>query len=317
MLLLLATAAAAAPQIDPAFAQTNVVYHVNPHAEGAIPVNMDTGDATGDLLFDLFEVIINPLACPNGSKSGHGCTNPEASGQDLMVNKLTVEVDSRYSGYAKCNIGVNGTDGRGHPCKDGTYCCFCEDDSHYGHDVPCNATVGIESLFTHFGNGHTQSHANPHGWGCDGKAPASRCYIINAFKKMSFDNPGYWYSSLESGYCGNPKLANNATCTWRVVAVEKIVTRDCHSKVFGAEVLQHGDKACIDACGTQKTNTSSPCWVDCFYKAALGPDSGKVGGKVEGMPLQQLRAAWEKPFLPVDQGGCAPQKEMPSWYLGA
>ena len=29
-----------------------------------------------------------------------------------MVNKVSLEVDTRYSGYAKCNVGQNGTDGQ-------------------------------------------------------------------------------------------------------------------------------------------------------------------------------------------------------------
>ena len=72
---------------------------------------------------------------------------------------------------------------------------------------------------------------------------------------------------------------------------------------------------CFDACGDQARNTSSPCWVDCFYKAALGPDSGRYGGAVAGMAMDDLVAAWEKPFLPEDQGGCPPQAELPSPWL--
>lgn len=83
-------------QTRPSHAVNITVYHVNPHKYGAIPVNMDTGDATGDLFFDLFEVMMSPLECASGQKTpGHSCSNPEANGKDLMVNKLTLEVDSR------------------------------------------------------------------------------------------------------------------------------------------------------------------------------------------------------------------------------
>ena len=94
---------------------------------------MDVGDAAGDMFFDLHNVIIEPLECPHGASSGHGCSNPEAVAPNLMVNKLTVEMDSRFSGYAKCNIGVNGTDGHGNVCKDDTYCCFCSGSGGGGH----------------------------------------------------------------------------------------------------------------------------------------------------------------------------------------
>ena len=42
-------------------------------------------------------------------------------------------------------------------------------------------------------------------------------------------------------------------------------------QVFGAEVAATAP-ACFDGCGDQKTNTSSPCWVNCFYQAALGAE---------------------------------------------
>jgi len=88
-----------------------------------------------------------------------------------------------------------------------------------------------------------------------------------------------------------------------------LLQRECHTNVFGAVVTATAP-ACLDACGDQKTNVSSPCWVDCFYKAALGPDSGTPGGEVAGMLTGDLVAAWEKPFLDVESGGCPSQKEV-------
>lgn len=95
--------------IDPRFAENITVYHVNPQQYGAKPINMDTGDAPGDMFFDFHNVIILPLECPNGAKSGHGCTNPEAVSPDLVVNKVILEVDRRYSGYAKCELAPRTT----------------------------------------------------------------------------------------------------------------------------------------------------------------------------------------------------------------
>ena len=47
-------------------------------------------------------------------------SNPEAVGPDLVVNKLVLTVDSRFSTYALCNIGINGSDDHGLPCATGT-----------------------------------------------------------------------------------------------------------------------------------------------------------------------------------------------------
>ena len=89
---------------SPPASERITVYHVNEHKYGAIPLNMNTGDVTGDLFFDLLEVFIAPLACANQSGPPHPgpdpCANPEAVGEDLMVNKVTLEVDQRYSGCA-------------------------------------------------------------------------------------------------------------------------------------------------------------------------------------------------------------------------
>lgn len=103
---ILSASTLAVPHVDPAFAQNITVYHVNSKSAGAVPVNMDTGNAPGDLYFDLLQVIIYPLICPHGARSGNGCRNPEISG-DLNVNKVTLEVDRRFSQYAKCNVCVS------------------------------------------------------------------------------------------------------------------------------------------------------------------------------------------------------------------
>jgi len=41
-----------------------------------------------------------------------------------------------------------------------------------------------------------------------------------------------------------------------------------------------------------------------FFNTVLGPDAGKAGGAVTGIPLEQLTAAWDKPFQSEDEGGC-------------
>ena len=87
------------------------MYHVNPRKYGPVPVNMDTGDARGDLFFDLMQVLTVPLACADKSVSHHSfnCNNPEATSPNDVVNKITLEVRNGYSGYAMCNIARNNT----------------------------------------------------------------------------------------------------------------------------------------------------------------------------------------------------------------
>jgi hypothetical protein len=146
-----------------------------------------------------------------------------------------------------------------------------------------------------------------HGRGCHDSSRPADCYRLGAQHKLTAREPGYWYSSL----------AEQAERTWRVLSVDKIISRDCHTSTFGRLVLLHGDPACLRACPyPQRSNTSSPCWVDCFYRAALGPLADRPGGvtPTSGMKIEQLAAAWEKPFAPEEEGGCAP---LPEWGAGA
>ena len=178
-------------------------------------------------------------------------------------------------------------------------CCDCTGGTGFPpQKVPCNNTVGYENVFEQFGKWMK-------GTGCkrtifQPNPTVMDCYRDNVFAKLSAENHGSWYSTLAQGYCGG---AGASACTWRVVSVDKVVHRTCHVQVFGAEVAATAP-SCFDNCGDQKANTSSPCWVNCFYKAALGPDAGTPGAPPSGLSIAALVAAWTKPFLPEAQGGC-------------
>ena len=64
---------------------------------------------------------------------------------------------------------------------------------------------------------------------------------------------------------------------------------------------------CFDACGAPR-NTSSACWIGCFYRTILGAEGMLPTGATNpgGMPYESLAAAWEAPFVSEDpaQGGC-------------
>ena len=280
-----------------------VMYHVNPVRFGPIPRDMDTADVVGDLFFELFEVLTIPLACADptipASKKPFECRNLESNDPSDVVNKLTLKVDSNYSGYAMCNIGnKQGKDPLGRPCPPGGYCCYCsKGDMHHfpPKTAPCNATVGHSDLFSHFGQ---MSHR-----------PCFKdydCWAGHSAAKLSAAHPGEWYSPLSYGDCS---LHGGANCTWKVEAVNKIVNGTCHSDSFFGSV-QRAAPQYFSNCtggGLSKPNATDPCWVRGFYTAVLGPDAAKPWRwKVAGLPIEDLIKWWTAPFESEDptKGGC-------------
>ena len=124
-----------------------------------------------------------------------------------------------------------------------------------------------------------------------------------------------WYSTYERGWCGDGTSPAPAGCTWRVADFVKRVNKNCSDNAIYNEVekvdASSGEKACFNSCTDSRVglnrNTSSPCWINCFYTTVLGPDAGTAGGAVTGMPIEDLITAWDLPFASEDpsQGGCA------------
>mmetsp|Transcript_31896 Transcript_31896/g.83424 ORF Transcript_31896/g.83424 Transcript_31896/m.83424 type:complete len:227 (-) Transcript_31896:725-1405(-) len=171
------------------------------------------------LLLEQFERLSIPLACSDPTvppeQKPFECKNLESVDPTDVVNKITLEVDSNYSGYAMCNIGnASGLDPLGRQCGVGEYCCYCSDPSVWDRSAPCNATVGRANLFTKFGYYANQSKP------CftDYECWADRC----GFKLLSPDDPGLWYSPLDYGYCAdhpfspsNCEPSNGASSPWK------------------------------------------------------------------------------------------------------
>ena len=165
-----------------------------------------------------------------------------------------------------CNVGVNNSDPFGGSCPTDTYCCDCFSGSGFHQKkVPCNATLGFENIYVKFGSfglrpGCRRSLLKPFPTKWD-------CYSGNIFALLNATHHGTWYSSLDQGYCGAPGAG--AACTWRVLRAE-VIMRECHTRVFGAEVARTAPD-CFDGCGAQRANSSSLCWIDCFYQVARSP----------------------------------------------
>ena len=299
----------------PVVAGTNLtVFHVNPSTYAPAPLNMDTGDALGDMYFDLRSVGL-PIECAHPSpETGRDCDNQEVVANDLVVTKLVLDVNLPYGDYGRCNICVNGTDHHGNnSCVNGVYWCSCG--GYSSKPKQCGPAVGKEDLVSHMGH-HSCRSGDPN-WACWRDATAKK-------------TGGNWYSTTSAGYCGDGSSPPPPGCMWSVKEVVKVVNKSCSDDSIysavenaAAELLGHEEKlggggACFDACtdsgvGAHR-NVSSPCWIECFYNAALGPEAGQPGGSIAGLPLATLLDAWNKPFLPVAEGGCPPvSQEQSAW----
>ena len=287
-----------------------------------MPVNMDTADIRGMLTF-LLSSVAAPLACLHRNESGwsrHDCNNAEtANASNLVVTKLTLDARGEFGAYGRCNVcGPDGIDQMsGLPCRPGAYVCTCPEPSHSWPPPmrPCanDTSVGRISVADYF------RRWPPCTWERWARAPYA-CWgdpptLLNV-------TGGWWYSTAAAAQCHDERAvvtadrvsssSTNAAaeCSWRARVV-KSVGKECSDRVmFGAVEAYDAasGRRCFEGCGdATRRNTTSVCWLYCFYATVLGPTALLPGGRVEpsaAMPLAQLEAAFTTPFKPVAEGGC-------------
>jgi hypothetical protein len=231
------------------------MYHVGPANFSDIS-DTNSGDAAGDADFMIRAAGLGYLC--STSQYVFDCADAEQTEDDLVVSKVVVEADSRYSEYAECNIA------------NGTYSCECRDEHfppidqriakpppHHHPTVPCNATIGKILVVNESGYAHDKPSYDPH----FGAPSAYRYYFYNSAQKLG----GLWYSALSNGECGNPAAGGN--CTWRVAKRIKRIKKSCQTAYLFSVVEKVGTK-CFSSC-SQPLNTSTACWTSCFYGESL------------------------------------------------
>jgi hypothetical protein len=267
--------------------ETMVLYDVLPEACRDDVANKDVGNVPGDMYFMMKDKYL-PYACPYCEKHPWGCyhdaaafdcTNPE-SGGDLVVRKIEIEINTAYGDYALCDEwhSTNASN-----CSD--YECFTFSKSP-------KPGVGIEQVAV-------------------GGEMAPR---PTRFQTAAFDYWNWNAAALLGNTTGGGGLwysldAKNEGEYWRNATVVKAITADCHAQGLDSTVEQAGS-ACFDAC-EQPSNTSSACWIQCFFATALGPTSNTTfapdGGPPTGaMSVEALSKGWLQGFASddVSQGGC-------------
>jgi len=106
----------------------------------------------------------------------------------------------------------------------------------------------------------------------------------------------------------------NKTCADAAIysAIEELDGLKCFDKCpengpFSSN--SHASAAALAKPNALERNTSSPCWIGCFYQTVLGQKGmlpyAHVGPGVEdgGVDLATLVSAWDAPFASEDAGG--------------
>jgi hypothetical protein len=291
---------------------TNIsVYHINPKSAGEIPINMDTGDALGDLYFYVQQFFL-PEECKDDPRS-FDCQNPERLDKDLVVTKVDLNVKPNSdTTYSACNL-CNGTDPfTGRECVVGSYVCDC-----FGEKSTCDPSkVGVENITTQFVPQGPQSqcyqdletkcgtvknggrkceqcaeyaiYRDKNGCSftdvrdfcttdpCSETSPNWLCWRGNAPRKF----PGLWYSTLKEGMCANhqepAKSDNLQEITENVncswtVLSTRTVNESCMRDRIASKVEQTLPQ-CFETCPNYPSrNMSSTCWISCFFEGIFGP----------------------------------------------
>jgi hypothetical protein len=333
-------------QIDPAHALNLTAYHLNPASVGAVPINMDTGDAIGDLYFYLQQFLL-PVECASGSNVGRAkfdCDNPERVDPNLVVTKVDFQIDARFTSYSACNL-CNGTDPfSGKPCQKGSYSCGCLARRTGGKCDPTR--VGVEDVKATFAPhsaapqcvaammelcGAAQNISSKACWGCliahekelqnascglydsssfcptpwnprcNATTPDWVCWSENIPRKYG----GKWYSTMKEGLCN--RTSSTGSCGWKVYST-RTIKNDCLSERLVSHV-ESRDPQCFGGCGAR--NTTSPCWIGCFFDTLLGPEARNSSEvQLGGFPAAELAKVWDDSFLPEEHEGC-PNVEVP------
>jgi|EP01049_Picozoa_sp_SAG25_P010188 hypothetical protein len=100
-----------------------------------------------------------------------------------------------------------------------------------------------------------------------------------------------WYSTLEDGDCDDP---TTGSCQWRLVETVKKVNSTCMSMHMHTALEKSGEH-CFNRCA-QPTNSSSMCYIECFYEALLGPDGGRTTPAEGGLNGTQIVGLWLQAF---------------------
>ena len=282
----------------------------------------------GDMVFSLMAWYL-PMECnrtttDNSSDMSAGmqtfdCDNAEKSAPDLVVTKLSLEMDSRTGLYQECNVCHNGQDpmsamianyiakinAKGGPRRPipairtcamtpiPEYICGCA--GQPANSTSCDSTVvGTVPVAKQYQSLRPSSSA----------APATDWWSFNLAQKLG----GTWYSTPDRAHCVAMGGSATAPCSWRATPIKR-VSKQCHAASMANSILataSTASQACFSSCripvDTPDFSAASgvwprllpnaplptdPCWLRCIFELVL----------THGDPVAKLRLSllgWER-----------------------
>eukprot|EP00039_Didymoeca_costata_P002205 m.58227 g.58227 ORF g.58227 m.58227 type:complete len:276 (+) comp11162_c0_seq2:285-1112(+) len=253
---------------DPPNAVDMIVYHVHPPQYTGL-ANMNTGDVLGDSFFKYNEVLTTQICeDPNSKLKIPGlCDNPEQFSPLNVISKVTLRVNPHFGRYGSCNICTKAIQ-RMVKCTLGTYFCSCGGE--------CPPIVGREYVPDRINQVVPRGLDRETFW----------------IKNLANRTGGMWYSTPETGECGNPRAEQ---CNWKLVNTLKVINASCLDGLLDNELTRKG-ASCFNKCGDQSRNTSSLCYATCYYGTLLGPSCIDTYPCVGGFSKEQLTEIWENAF---------------------
>jgi len=273
--------------------ETLTVYDVLPSECGAVDAHSfslkDYGDSAGDAYYAM-RSLLPPMLCDrchseaptpdalcvryNGIAVGT-CFSEQAHPGPQVARKITVEIPEQhdFGPYGACN-----------PAENATGTDICEYECVPAGEVRAVAAgIGRQRLTEEYicTEEIGQRIANE----TNQTDPAIRAlhYDYNLCRLLD----GHWYS------VGNDSFAGTL---WRAPTLVKAIDSQCLMSTLHQRVRNASGTACFDSCpdGTINGhyNTSSPCYVRCFYDTLLGPNADSTDYAGGGMGAAAINDAW-------------------------
>ena len=263
---------------------------------------------------------------------GFDCDNPERESPDLVITKVDLSINPKFTTYSACNL-CNGTDPFTHKeCDEGSYVCDCmasasecistnigkENISSFFVPKP-ETSKCYQDMESHCGElknkgricsacvyQFVNSKEGECSWvdtsnfcttaPCNKDAKDWICWHNNMPRKTG----GFWYSTLEPGMCSGKDDDEN--CTWTVKRTTTVNESCVRSRI--ETYMEKQDTNCFESCSSPR-NVSDSCWIGCFMDVLMGKDARNNDTiKLGGLDIQDLVDVWENSFQDETQGGC-------------